>query len=211
MIEVREEVLNDCRRFSLVVCCFRIYVVNDMRKLLIILFCLLLCCANATAGAALKPGDTPPAYIGKTLAGKSVDLPSLQGDVVVISFWATWCHYCIQELPVWAGMQSVAAKHGLHMQVVAVDYREPARTFYRVNHILRPRLPGLILTSDPDGEIGNLYGVSGIPMLVMLNGKGKVAYIHAGYDKKDFNALLQELNTLLNEQLANQKTEKKSS
>jgi thiol-disulfide isomerase/thioredoxin len=182
-----------------------------MRKLFIILFGFLICCADAMAGTAIKPGDTPPAYIGRTLSGESVDLPSLHGDVVVISFWATWCHYCIQELPVWAGMQTVAAKHGLHMQVVAVDYKEPARTFYRVTHILQPRLPDLILTSDPDGEIGNLYGVNGIPMLVMLNNNGKVAYVHFGYDKEEFNTILKELNMLLNESMTKKDSKEKQS
>lgn len=175
-----------------------------MRKLLILILGILACSANATTVPVIKPGSTPPAYIGKTLDGKSVNLPSLNGEVVIISFWATWCHYCMQELPVWAGMQAIAAKHGLRMQVVAVEYKEPSHIFYRATHILEPHVPGLILTSDPFGKIGNLYGVKGIPMLVMLHSNGKVAYVHVGYDKTEFDTLLKELNILLNEQMANQ-------
>jgi thiol-disulfide isomerase/thioredoxin len=182
-----------------------------MRKFLIIILGILSFSANATTGLTIKPGDIPPAYVGKTLSGNTVNLSSLRGDVVVISFWATWCRYCMQELPEWAGMQAVAAKHGLHMQVIGIDYREPDHVFYRATHVLAPRAPGLILTSDPYGKIGKLYGVSAVPVLVMLHSNGKVAYVHVGYDKKELDTILKELNILLNEQMAKQVANKQSS
>jgi len=33
------------------------------------------------------------------LDGSSVDLAKLRGKVVLIDFWATWCHGCVQVLP----------------------------------------------------------------------------------------------------------------
>lgn len=167
-----------------------------MRKSLAVLFGLLVCC---NAGAAVKPGQVPPPYLGKTLSGKRVSLTALRGDVVIISFWATWCHYCIKELPVWAGMQKIATRRGLHMQVVAVDDKQSLHVFARSVHVLKPHLPGILLTRDPNGDIGKPYGVSGIPVMVMLHRNGTVAYVHVGYDKSDLDSLIKEVNVLLNE------------
>lgn len=174
-----------------------------MRKLIAI-FLGLLICSYANAKVVIKPGEVPPAYLGKTLYGKSIDLPAFRGDVVVISFWATWCHFCIQELPVWGSIQKIAAQKGLHMQVVAVNYEQDWSVFYRVVHVLKPRVPELILTSDPNGKIGNTYGVVAIPVLVMLHRNGKVAYMHVGYDKSDLNTFIKEVNKLLSEPMPKQ-------
>lgn len=171
-----------------------------MRKALVLL-CGLLVFGSAAAGTTVKPGETPPQNLGKTLAGRNISLASLHGDVVVISFWATWCHYCMQELPIWAGIQKIAARKGMHMQVVAVNYEQRRHVFYRAVHILAPRVPGLILTSDPHGKIGKPYGVGGLPFMVMLHRNGKVAYVHVGYDKSQLDTLIREVNGLLNERV----------
>jgi len=156
----------------------------------------LLICGNAYG--ALSPGDVPPDFLGNTLKGRAVHPSALRGDVVVISFWATWCHYCMQELPVLAGVQAVAAKRGLRMQVVAVDYRESRHTFVRAAELLGSRLPSLLITRDVNGSIGKPYGVSGsIPVMVMLHRDGTVAYVHVGYDQDELDELITEINRLL--------------
>ncbi|MDN5864839.1 MAG: TlpA family protein disulfide reductase [Gammaproteobacteria bacterium] len=157
------------------------------------------CAAPQPEQPTLAAGDIPPDYLGKTAAGKPVHLSELRGDVVVISFWATWCHYCMKELPVLAGLQSVATERGLRMQVVAVNYREPRHTFAQASDILTSRLPNLVVTRDYDGDLGEQYGVRALPFMVMLHRNGTVAYIHIGYNESELDTILAEINTLLNE------------
>ncbi|MGH8160558.1 MAG: TlpA family protein disulfide reductase [Gammaproteobacteria bacterium] len=152
------------------------------------------------AYAKVKPGSTPPNNLGKTLQGKQIMVSALRGEVVVISFWATWCHYCMEELPILAGLQSVAAKKGLKMQVVAVDYRQTLHTFAEASRLLNSRLPNLLVTRDFNGKIGKPYGADkGIPVMVMLHRDGTVAYVHVGYSKSELDTLIAEINDLLNE------------
>lgn len=168
-----------------------------MRRFIIMLIVLLYCGA---ATARVSPGDTPPDALGSTFGGNPVSLATLHGKVVVISFWATWCGYCMQELPVLANLQRVAAERNLPLQVVSVNYRESHDTFLRTARLLRKRLPSLMLSWDRDGHIGKPYGASGgIPVMVMLHRDGTVAEVHIGYGASMLDSLLAQINELLRE------------
>lgn len=168
-----------------------------MRKLAGLLLVLLACFG---ASAAVRPGDIAPDDLGKTRDGQAIRPSALRGKVVVISFWATWCKYCLKELPELAGLQTVATERGLPMQVVAVDYEEPRETFRRSARVLQSELPSLLLTWDREGDIRHAYVKGdGIPVMVMLHKDGTVAHIHVGYDEDDLGGFLSEVNALLNE------------
>lgn len=173
-----------------------------MRRIAIALLGLLLSCsavANAGGTSGLQPGDTPPDTLGTTLRGQDVTISSLQGKVVVISFWATWCGYCMKEMPVLARMQALATERGMALQVVAVNHREERKTFVRASRALHKSLPELLVTWDRDGAIGKPYGVSGIPVMVMLHRDGTIAHVHVGYDADMLDTLVGEINALLRE------------
>lgn len=125
---------------------------------------------------------------------------SLHGKIVVISFWATWCGYCMKEMPVLANLQALASQRGLPLQVVAVNHREDRRTFVRTVRALRPVLPGLLMTWDRDGNLGKPYGTDkGIPVMVMLHRDGTVTHVHVGYGADMLDSLVAEINALLGE------------
>ena len=45
-------------------------------------------------------GTKPPEFLGLTPDSHSLSLSKLSGKVVVINFWASWCHECRPEMPV---------------------------------------------------------------------------------------------------------------
>jgi len=168
-----------------------------MRRMGLALVMLLLC---LSARAQVKPGDVPPDGLGKTVDGQVVSLASMHGKVVVISFWATWCHYCMQEMPVLAGVQVQASTHHLALQVVSINAGESRDTFVRSAKLIKRRLPDLLLSWDRDGKVGEPYGANKmIPVMVMLHRDGTVAHIHAGYDESMLDTLVAEINELLAE------------
>lgn len=168
-----------------------------MRRLGTALLGLMFCLA---AHAGVQPGDVPPDALGTTQDGKTVSVSSLHGKVVVVSFWATWCGYCMKELPVLAGLQTLATERGLPQQVVTINHEEDRQTYVRTVRALRPRLPGLLMTWDRDGSLGKPYGTDkGIPVMVMLHRDGTVAHVHVGYGEDMLDSLLTEINALLAE------------
>lgn len=114
----------------------------------------------------------PPAH------GDAHDLYSLRGRVVVINFWATWCHACIDEMPYF-----VAAKQqfGNRVAVVTISEEPPtvAATYFRENGI------NLTLVEDPEGAIQRQYDVEKFPITLVLDPAGKVSYVSVGGLSRD--------------------------
>jgi len=75
---------------------------------------LMLCLLIAGQAVAATPsapapavGDIPPALLGKDRDGHRVDLGEYRGKVVVLTFWASWCGYCLKELPALDALQAL--------------------------------------------------------------------------------------------------------
>jgi thiol-disulfide isomerase/thioredoxin len=167
------------------------------RKACLALPGLMLC---AAVHAAIKPGDLPPEPLGTNARGEALALPALRGKVVVLSFWASWCGYCMKEMPTLAGLQNVADGKHLPLQVVLINDKEDHAVFRRASRVLRRQAPGVLATWDRDGEVGKPDGTAkGIPVMVMLRGDGRVAHVHVGYGEDMLDSLLAEINALLQE------------
>lgn len=82
-----------------------------------LLLSLLLASANASA-ARPAVGNLAPEEFGTTLKGEMPKLAEHQGKVVVVTFRATWCGYCLKELPVPEALQRAFKDR---IQVIAVN------------------------------------------------------------------------------------------
>ena len=154
----------------------------------ILVFCVGLSAGSAALAATLKVGDFPPPRLTS-----DVNLRAYRGKVVIVSFWASWCPPCRQELPVLASIQKQATRHQL--VVFAVDWRQNYRTFWQIRSVLRDL--HLTLLSDPYGTIGYEYDVNSIPHMVIIGRNGRIAGIRIGYGKDEIPGLVKQINSLL--------------
>lgn len=66
-------------------------------------------------------GKTAPPITLNTLDGKQIDLRDLRGKVVILTFWATWCDPCREELPLLSRYAQEHAKQGLVVLGFSLD------------------------------------------------------------------------------------------
>jgi thiol-disulfide isomerase/thioredoxin len=151
--------------------------------------------AGVTAQAQVVVGEPPPDALGKNREGAEVRVSDHRGKVVVISFWASWCTYCLKELPALEGIQNAAGSSQL--QVVAVNFKEEPAVYRRLLHKLKDAQ--MSFTHDRTGRIGDGYGLRGLPFLVIVGRDGRVAYTHAGYGEQTLDRIVEEINDLLAE------------
>lgn len=152
----------------------------------VLLLSFLLAAGNACAAPGV--GDLAPDEFGKTIKGETPRLADYAGKVLVVSFWATWCGYCLKELPILEGIQQTGKGQ---VEVIAVN-QESRDEFRGIERALRKLT--MKLTYDPDEKGAKAYGVKGIPHLVIIGRDGKIIEVHRGYGESTLPQIVDAIN-----------------
>ena len=112
-----------------------------------------------------------------TASGDSLQLAQLQGRVVLLNFWATWCRPCMAELPELVRLQKTYADSGLTVLAVSTDkFPRKVEAFLKK----KPLEPVTVLL-DYDGQLVAQYGPVGFPASYFLDRQGRLRYQHIGF------------------------------
>lgn len=138
-------------------------------------------------------GQAVPDVTVVAMSGHRSGLRELRGRPVVISFWATWCVPCRQELPLFAA--AAQAHQGQGLAVVPIDYQESSEA---VKGFWREM--GLDLTPylDTDGRAARAFGIglqeTGLPVTVLIDRRGTVRSVLPGQvDPGQFSTRLDQI------------------
>jgi peroxiredoxin len=99
--------------------------------------------------------------------GKMWRLSDLQGKVVFINFWATWCVTCKAEMAHKAKLNSMM--QGKPFQMLGILFRDDPGNLPGYLKKIKVTAPTLI---DPDNSMAKLYGITGVPETFVLDKEG---------------------------------------
>jgi len=121
--------------------------------------------------ALTAPGEKYTDFPGKTVKGAPVKLSSYvkEGKYTLVDFWASWCPYCIKELPELSSLYTDYKDKGLEIVGVAVrDKMEDTYTAVNKHEIAWP------IVYDTQKTPYDIYGFSGIPHHMLIGPDGRI-------------------------------------
>src|SRR5450432_2625713 len=128
--------------------------------------------ANIEPNKARKPA---PDFALVDANGKTVSLKQYRGKVVLLDFWATWCHGCKEEIPWFADFERKYAKQGLAVVGVSLDEDgwKAVKPFLSTADI-----PYRIVVGND--AIAKQYNISNMPDSFLIDRRGRIAATYVG-------------------------------
>ena len=113
------------------------------------------------------PGKATPLLNLIDIEGNTWNLAALQGQVVVLNFWASWCEPCRAEMP---SLELLATRHERKgLTVLAVNFKETVPAIKRFLEITPVSVPILL---DRDGESAAAWTSRMFPSTVLVDRNG---------------------------------------
>lgn len=116
------------------------------------------------------------------------DISSLKGKKVIISFYASWCPNCIEELQV---LNSIKKQKLANVEVLAITDESIEKL---VNFKNKTQYPFTFLTLT--GSFNDI-AIASIPTTYLLNTKGEIVYNKVGYIHWDDESTLSHLKNIM--------------
>ena len=150
------------------------------------LACLLLLASRPVHAQATRANDVLQARLVPTFAWPSMDDSavvisplSLQGKVVLIDLWGTWCAPCRREMPFLHEAYARFRSHGFEIVSVAFDVSPGLVTAFRRDHFPMP-WQHVYATHAIEAEATRLFRVDNFPRTVLLGRDGTVLRVDDG-------------------------------
>lgn len=136
--------------------------------------------AQEEAKAALLDNPHPTLASLQFLSGPVADAKSLEGKVVLVDFWATWCGPCRNSIPHLKTWQDQYGAEGLVVLGISKEKTDVVKPFVEKEEMQ------YAIAIDEGGAVSSAYGVSAIPQFYLIDRNGLVVYQKlgaGGYDQ----------------------------
>ena len=148
-------------------------------KLLLVLVFIVMSFSAFAAKSTKKEDVKMPNIVLYDQYGKKHSLEEYKGKVVVINFWATWCGYCVRELP---EFEKVYKEFGSNKKDVVILGVAGPKTKENPNNVdvekdkiisfLKKKNVTYPTLMDETGKSFDDYGVKYFPTTYVINKKG---------------------------------------
>lgn len=123
------------------------------------------------------------------LDGTEVSLMDYDNEIIILNFWATWCQYCIKEMPLLDEMDQRD-----DITVLAVSVGEEKKL---VEDYIAENGYEFEVFLDEDSTLASTFGVTGFPTSVFMGKNLELYYVYPGMlDETTFDAILEAIDDI---------------
>ena len=146
---------------------------------------------------ALEDINKAPDFTLTAMNDSNYTLSKLEGKVVLINFWATWCGPCRMEIPEFNEMHKSYHEKGLEILGISVsDNKKQLKNFAKSFAVDYPLLYGN--ARDINKVMRDYGGVYAVPSSFLVGKWGSIVWSYPGailknYDPQTFSALVYEI------------------
>ncbi len=138
---------------------------------------------TAPAFAGIRVDESAPLFSLKDQVGKDFNLADFVGSTrkepvqgVMLSFFASWCMSCRNELPLINSLTDELNRKGI--KVVIINVKEDKKTIEALLGDLKVKKP--LVLSDLNGVVSEKYGVLFLPVTFFVGSDGNVKSVIYG-------------------------------
>lgn len=142
----------------------------------IVIVCFLVLAATSLFAATKMPSFS----LTDVVSGETVKSSSFKGKSLLITFFATWCPPCIQEVPTLINLQNSYKDEGFSVIGLSVD-QGGSKVVKKL--VLKKSINYPVVMAD-ERTMQSFGGVYGIPVSFLVNKKGNVVKKYTGYIAK---------------------------
>lgn len=127
--------------------------------------------------SAPQKGFQAPDFTLSDLDDNQIKLSDLQGKIVIVNVWASWCKPCQYEMP---AMQKIHNKYSQDELVLLAVNNTYQDNFNDVLNFIQNNGLTFPILLDLEGKVSNLYQVQALPSTYFINQKGIITDIVIG-------------------------------
>jgi peroxiredoxin len=169
---------------------------NILLVLILTIFCLQAKASTIDISSSFDRNEIAD-FTLQNLKGKDESLSDYDGHVIIITFWATWCGPCKQELSFLNKYYKKFKNQGFTVLAISTDAPE---TRAMVRMIAKRKKWKMPIMFDDEGSVTALLNPRGaVPFSLFVDKNRKSAYLHEGYTLGDEIKYLKIIKSLLKE------------
>jgi peroxiredoxin len=166
-----------------------------MKKLLVILFIFSgLYGFSQEETTLVKLAENVPDFYFEVNPGVTQNIADLNGKLVLITFFATWCSSCREELTRIQSDIYNKYKNNPNFQLLIFG-RE--HNWEEVNKFKTENKFSMMFYPDPERKIYSRFAGQYIPRNFLISPEGKILFSSIGFDEKDFRSLKELIDMAL--------------